>query len=47
METWLGNIGPSSGKFSLKIMIFISNSECSHIIDITGISEIMEKTLIA
>ena len=45
METWLGNIGLNSGKFSFKVMIFIPTSECSHIIGITGRAEGIQKTL--
>jgi len=46
-ETWLGNIGLNSGKVSLKVTLFILSSKCSHIIDITGRSEDMKKTLMA
>jgi len=43
----LGNIDLNSGKVSLKVMLFILTSECSHIIDITGRSEDRKKTLMA
>jgi len=43
----LGNIGLKSGKVSLKVMLFILTSECSHIKDITGRSEDKKKTLMA
>ena len=46
-ETWFGSIGLNSGKVSLKVMLFILTSECSHIIDITGRSEDRKKTLMA
>jgi len=45
METWFGNIGLNSGKVRLKVMLFILTSKCSHIIDITGRSEDIKKTL--
>jgi hypothetical protein len=45
METWLGNIGLNSGKFSFKVMIFIPTSECSHILGVTGRSVGIQKTL--
>ena len=41
----LGNIGLNSGKFRLKVMIFISTSEWSHIININGRSEGTQKTV--
>ena len=44
-ETWFGNIGLISGKVRLKVMLFILTSKCSHIIDITGRSEDIKKTL--
>jgi len=31
-ESWFGNIGLNSGKVSLKVMLFILTSKCSHII---------------
>jgi len=43
----LGNIGLNSGKVCLKVMLFILTSKCSHIIDITGRSEGIKKTLMA
>ena len=43
----MGNIGLNSGKVSLKVMLFILTSECSHIIDITWRSEDRKKTLMA
>jgi len=43
----LGNIGLNSGKISLEVMLFILTSKCSHIIDITGRSEDIKKTLMA
>ena len=43
----LGNNGLNSGKVSLKVMLFILTSKCSHIIDLTGRSEDMKKTLMA
>lgn len=46
-ETWFGNIGLNSDKVSLKVMLFILTSKCSHIIDITGRSEDVKKTLMA
>jgi hypothetical protein len=45
MAAWLGNISLKSGKFSLKLIIFIPTSKCSHIVGITGRSEGTEKTL--
>jgi len=45
METWLGNIGLNSGKFSFKVMTFIPTSECSHIVGVTGRAEGIQKTL--
>jgi len=47
METWFGNIGLNSGNVSLKVMLFILTSKCSHIIDITGRSEDIKKTVMA
>jgi len=47
METWLGNIGLNSGKVSLKVMLFIFTSKCSHIIDIAGRLEDIKKILMA
>ena len=46
-ETLFGNIGLNSGKVSFKVMLFILTSKCSHIIDITGRSEDIKKTLMA
>jgi len=43
----LGNIDLNIGKVSLKAMLFILTSKCSHIIDITGRSEDIKKTLMA
>jgi len=42
-----GNIGLNSGKVSLKVMLFILTSKCSHTIDITGRSEDIKKTVMA
>ena len=47
MEPWLGNIDLNSGKVSLKVMLFILTSNCSHIIDITERSEDIQKTMMA
>ena len=47
METGFGNIGLNSGKLSLKVMFLILTSKCSHIIDITGRSEDIRKTVMA
>ena len=47
METGFGNIGLKSGKVSLKVMLLILTSKCSHIIDIIGRSEDIKKTVMA
>ena len=47
MEPWLGNTGLNSGKVSLKVMLFILTRKCRHIIDITGRSEDIKKTMMA
>jgi len=43
----LENIGLNSGKISLKVMLFILTSKSRHIIDITGRSEDIKKTMMA
>ena len=47
METGFGNIGLNSDKVSLKVMLLILTSKCSHIIDIIGRSEDIKKTVMA
>jgi len=42
----LGIIGLNSGKVSLKVMLILT-CKCSHIIDITGRSEDVKKTMMA
>jgi hypothetical protein len=41
----LGNIDLNTDKVSLKVKLFLLTSECSHIIDITGRSEDIKKTM--
>ena len=43
----MGNIGLNSGKVSLKVMLFILTSKFSHVIDITGRSEDIKRTMMA
>ena len=47
MEPWLGITGLNSGKVSLKVMLLILTCKCSHIIDITGRTEDIKKTIMA